>query len=121
MDTSSLISAFSAAAAIASAIYAHVQARHAKESVDQAKRSVSEASTQNRINAIIALKDLYEEMLPEMERKAKHFSASETYESVGKPLYEECEKYRKKLQRVNAVIDGLYESYVPGNVPANNG
>jgi ribosomal protein L7/L12 len=121
MDTSSLISAFSAAAAIASAIYAHFQVKQAKESVEQAKRTVLEAVTQNKINALIALRDMYEKKLPEIKKMADHFSAPETYESAGKPLHDEHEEYRKKLQRVNAEIDKFYESYVSTNIPTKNG
>lgn len=121
MDTSSLISVFSAVAAIASAIYAHVQVKQAKESVEQAKRTVLEASTQNKINALIALRGLYEKTLSEIERKADHFSAPETYESLGKPLREEQEAYRKKLLKVNAEIDKFYKSYVLTNIPTKNG
>lgn len=113
MDTSSLISAFGAVAAIASAIYACFQVKQAKRSVEQAKRTVIEAFTQNKINALIALRDLYEKKLPETKRMAEHFSVPETYESAGKPLHEEYEECRKKLQRVNAEIDRFYESYVP--------
>lgn len=113
MDISSFISAFSALAAIVSAIYAYSQVKQAKESVEQAKRAVLEAATQNKINALISLRDFYEKKLPEIKRMADHFSAPETYESAGKPLYEEHEEYRKKLQRVNAEIDKFFESYVP--------
>lgn len=121
MDISSLISAFSAIAAMASAIYAYSQVKQAKESVEQAKKTVLEAFTQNKINALIALRDMYEKQLPDIEKMAEHFSTPETYESAGKPLYEEHEKYRKRLQRVNAEIDKFYESYVPANIPAKNG
>lgn len=94
--------------------------KQAKESAEQAKRAVLEAFAQNRINALIALRDLYEKMLPEIKKMADHLSVQETYESVGKPLHEEHEEYRKKLQRVNAEIDKFYESYVPANIPAKN-
>ena len=72
MDSSSLISAVSAVAAIASAIYAYFQVKQAKESVEQAKRTVLEAFTQNKINALFALRDLYEKKLPEIKRMADH-------------------------------------------------
>lgn len=121
MDTSSLISVFGAVAAIASAIFAYFQVKQAKESVEQAKRTVLEAFAQNKINALIALRDLYVKWVPEIKRKADHFSAPEIYESSGKPLHEEHEEYRKKLQRVNAEIDKFYESYVPTNIPTKNG
>ncbi len=121
MDTSSLISAFSAVAAIASAIYAYFQVKQAKDSVEQARRTVLEAFTQNKINALIALRDLYEKRLPDIKKMADDFSTPVTYESAGKPLHEEHEIYRKKLQRVNAEIDRLYESYVPTNIPTKNG
>ena len=121
MDTSSLISAFSAVAAIASAIYAYFQVKQAKVSVEQAKRTVLEAFTQNKINALIALRNLYEKMLPEIKRQAEYFSVPETYESMGKPLHEEHEEYRKKLQRVNSEIDKFYEFYVPKNILSKNG
>jgi ribosomal protein L7/L12 len=120
MDNSSLISTIGAVAAIASAVYAYFQAKQAKENVEQAKKIVVEASTQNRISALIALKSLYEEMLPEIKRQADHFSAPETYESVGKPLYDEHEEYRKKLQKIKAEIDKLYESYIPTNKSGSN-
>lgn len=106
---------------MASAIYAYFQVKQAKESVEQAKRTVLEAFTQNKINALIALRDLYEEKLPEIKRMADHFSAPETYESAGKPLHEEYEEYRRRLERVNAEIDKFYESYVPTNIPTKNG
>ena len=120
MDSSSLISAVSAVAAIASAIYAYFQVKQAKESVEQAKRTVLEAFTQNKINALFALRDLYEKKLPEIKRMADHLSVPETYESAGKPLHKEHEEYRKKLQRVNAELDKFYESYVPTNIPTKS-
>ncbi|WP_315384458.1 hypothetical protein [Microvirgula aerodenitrificans] len=121
MDIASSISALSAIAAIASAIYAYFQVKQAKESVEQAKKTVLEAFTQNKINALIALRDLYEKKLPEIKKMADHFSAPEIYDSTGKPLHEEHEEYRKKLQRVNAEIDKFYELYVPTKISTKNG
>ena len=115
MDYSSVISAFSAMAAVISAFYAYSQVKQAKESAEQAQKTLIESCTQNKINALIALKSYYENKLPEIKRMADHFSAPETYFSMGKPLHDEHEEMRKKLQKVNAEIDKFYDSYIPSS------
>ncbi len=121
IDTSSLISAISAFAAIASALYAYLQVRQAKESNKQAQKTILEAFTQNRINALIVLKDHFENELPKIKKLADHFSAPETYESAGKPLHDEHEELRKKLQKVKIEIEKFYESYVLAKSTSKNG
>ncbi len=121
MDTSTVISILSALAAIASAAYAHLQVNQAKKSSEQAQKAILEASTQNKINALIALKTYYEQSLPIIKEKADRFATPETYFDAGKNLYAQHEVVRKRLQRVNKEIDRFYNLYVPENdVPEND-
>lgn len=121
MDIPSLISAFSALAAIISAFYAYLQVKQAKDSTEKAQKTLLEASTQNKISALIALKNHYEKELPRIKGVADHFSVPETYETTGKPLYDEHEEVRKKLQRVNGEIDQFYDFYIPVRNTSRNG
>lgn len=120
MDPSSLISTFSALAAILSAFYAHLQVKQARESAEKTQKTLLEASTQNKINALIALKNHYEKELPRIKELAEHFTSPETFESVGKPLHAEHNEVRKKLQQVNGEIDKFFDLYVPARSAPNN-
>ena len=121
MDTSTVVSILSALAAIISAVYAHLQVSQAKKSSEQAQKAILEASTQNRITALIALKTYYEQSLPEIKKLADHFSTPETYFDTGRNLHAEHEEVRKKLQRVNREIDSFYNLYVPEGGKHGNG
>lgn len=121
MDISLLISAFSALVAIISAFFAYLQVKQAKKSTEQAQKNLLEVSTQNKISALIALKNYYEKEIPRIKVLADAFSAPETYASAGKPLHDEREEVKKKLQRVNGEIDQFYEFYVSANSVPKNG
>ncbi len=116
-----MVSIISALAAIISAVYAHLQVSQAKKSSEQAKKAVLEASIQNRINSLIALKTYYEQSLPEIKKIADHFSTPETYFNTGSNLHKEHEEVRKKLQRVCREIDSFYNLYVLEDGKQRNG
>ncbi|MCP1319509.1 MULTISPECIES: hypothetical protein [Halomonadaceae] len=112
MDTTTVVSMLSALAAIVSAAHAHLQVRQAKRSSEQAQKSILEASNQNRINALIVLKNHYEKLLPEIKELADGLTTPETYFDAGKNLHAEHEDVRKRLQRVNGEIESFYNFYI---------
>lgn len=106
------ISVISALAAIASALYAFLQVREARNSAARAEESVKEACLQNRINALVVLKEHLERELPRIKAMADHFATPHTQDER-RALDVECDQARKKLQRVKAEIEKLYDVYVP--------
>lgn len=108
------ISILSALAATASAIYAFFQVREARNSVERAEESVREASTQNRINALVVLNEHLERELPKISALAEHFATTHTQEER-RALDAEYEQTRRRLLRVSAEIEKLYEVYVLAN------
>jgi hypothetical protein len=112
-NISMIINIVSVLVAIVSACYAILQAKEAKKSALRSEESVKEAHTQNKINALLILKEYLEKTIPKIEKLADHFLTPGSYFPQGKSLRDECEALRKKLQRVDAEIENLYELYVP--------
>jgi len=106
------ITIVSALAAIASALYAFLQVREARNSAARSEESVKEAFVQNRINALIVLKEHLERELPRIKAIADRFATPETQDER-RALDAEHDKTRKKLQRVGEEIENLYEVYIP--------
>lgn|SRR5690606_12466167 len=89
--------------ALAAAFYAFQQAKAAQESVIKAEEAVRQALTQNRISALIVLKEYFEKELPKIIEMADHFATPETI-TERQDLDAEHMETRRMLHEVNAEI-----------------